>query len=224
MKKFFCLAMSIMLLSSSVAFANDNMQHDIDIKEEINRALNGISDIPVSQELKDKVTATVINSNGEEMDAEVYYTIREIPNYTRTFSVQNAGTQYVMTAFARSKQKVSDDDARSGKDGLDAYAYASLYWTDNFGNNNTLDSVSGGWDVDGNTTVKSNSRKITYGRSATGGGGTSSSISKTKYPRSNTFEYSVTGIAGIGLYLNTWATVTNGTVSEKIKVSVAPLF
>ena len=217
MKKFFCLAMSIMLLSSSVAFANDNMQHDIDIKEEINRALNGISDIPVSQELKDKVTARLVDSNGEQIEVETYYTVREIPNNTRSFSVQNTGTQYIMTAVARAKSKEEYDSTR--KRGIDVLAYGYLRWTDGFASNNTLDSVSGGWIEEKQSKVTGN-RKVTYGRYGTGLSGTASTITRTKRPSNDTFNYSVNDIEGVNLFFNTFADVTNGATNARLELRI----
>lgn len=88
----------------------------IDIDEEIERALNGITDTDIPDELQGIASAAVLDDNGNEVDVpvEVYVTTRKLTpseNVSDIFVVsggQAERTEYVTTAVAVMSTAKSD--------------------------------------------------------------------------------------------------------------------
>jgi len=130
----------------------------ININHEIERALNGITDVD-SEEIMAKAVAFAACKDGTKnmLPVDVYVTTRkiaEIPARKCTLDVQEeakANTVYATTAVAvvSSNKSVTDSKEKSH-----VTATITLYWTDNFGIYNELESVTGGWKVAFNPSTK----------------------------------------------------------------------
>ena len=113
---------------------------DINIVEELQNARKGIIDSNVCQKVLDRISFTC----NEEDD--VSYTVRHLGSIT-------AGEVYTLTA---SSKKTSD--ASTNEDNV--YCWISMTWIDNFGPENEIVSVSGGWSANGRTL---SNREVWYG-------------------------------------------------------------
>lgn len=169
------------------------MLSSIKIEEEIYRAQNGITDvIIIPEEIKEQMSAYIINSNGDKVEAEIKATIRKLGSITKD---GKRGTMYTLTAVTTGKEKTDSD--KITKRGVTAYA--SLTWIDNFGSKNELVSVSGGWNTGSNSL---RDREINYGVT------NDSNKQLTRYPSSNSFTYKGTSnMVGLTLGINSFAVI-----------------
>lgn len=138
-------------LSIPVAAAEAPKAVDINLEAEIYNAINGISDVPITDAMLDGAVAAITDDDGNVLQAiDVDMTVKEIPA-SRSSSV----TTYVATYVARANKT---DSGTTTKD--DVVATATVTWNDILGTTNELISVSGGWTVSGTTL---SSRKVAYG-------------------------------------------------------------
>lgn len=80
----FCLLFS--LTSTAFAYQTEDNYTDVteteipyvNLEEEIYRALNGITDVPITEEMRHMVTASVSSKERIDQPVEVYYTIRDL--------------------------------------------------------------------------------------------------------------------------------------------------
>ena len=147
-------------------------------EEEIERALNGITDVPITEEIRQMVTASVSSATRIDEPVEVYYTIRNLGETAE-------GTVYALTATASTEKTETGSEQTNYKD-VNVRVSGTMYWTDGLGSDNTFDRVTGRWDCyDGSYTTE---RRV-------GIGGRTvlliSVFSYAEYPDTNSFDYTV---------------------------------
>lgn len=168
-KKIMALALAVSLcLPDSIYAANASLEsteeemlemtevwtESIDYDAELERAREGISDIPITEEMMESCEATLTNENGTVEEADVYITVRELGNVAK--SGEEGGTVYCITAFASSEKTDSGTSATVDH----TYAYGSILWIDNLGVKNRLLRVTGGWSTSGDAIAD---REVGYG-------------------------------------------------------------
>lgn len=173
---------------------------------EIYNAVNGISDVPITDAMLDDAVAVITDDDGSVLQSiDVDMTVKEIPA-----SRSSGVTTYVATYVARANKS---DSGTKTKD--DVVATATVTWNDILGTTNELISVNGGWTVRGTTL---SSRKVAYGsKSLTG-----ETYTETKTPYSNSFYYSPDDITGYTLYVNSSAKInsTDHTISLYVESKI----
>ena len=193
-KKIFSSLIAISLISTlfaSTASAASAPIPSISLETEVYNAVNGISDIPITPAMLDGVSATITDKNGNLIeDVDVDMTVRQL-------SSRSLGTTYVATYVARANKTDSDTTEKDG-----VIATATVTWNDILGTTNELISVSGGWDVNGDSLT---GRKVEYGsKSLTG---ETNPHSQKVY--SNNFFFSPDDVTGYTLYVKTTATISS---------------
>jgi hypothetical protein len=163
----------------------------INMSEEISNALNGITDESVPEDIMNQVDVGVqvvpkdlSRSELMGVDAsdifDISYTVKNVGNIVSENG--DIGTMYSLTAVARGTQK--EEYEPHTEDNVDCYI--TLVWIDNFGVNNELVEVWGGWWPNGRTLYD---RQVWYGEMNRVGEFIEGKYS-IKYPTSNTFDYS----------------------------------
>lgn len=157
-KNIFCFQLILLMIfaMSNSAFAAEpiNTFPHVNADIEIERAINGISDIPITKDMKEAVQASYFAENENEIPLAVDLTVRKI-NTPRLFSFdrKSQGTLYALTAVAsNTKAKSGSDDLN--KNGIVASAYLTVYWIDNLGSNNELTKIEGSWEVESGTWIE----------------------------------------------------------------------
>lgn len=178
-------------LSIPVAAAEVTADTAYNLNTEIYNAVNGVSDVPITDDMLNSAVAIITDSEGNVLQhIDVDMTIKEMPA-----SRLSGVTTYAVTYVARANKT---DSGTTTKD--DVVATATVTWNDILGMTNELISVNGGWTVSGTTL---SSRKVAYGsKSFTG-----ETYTETKTPYSNSFYYSPEDITGYTLYVNTSAKI-----------------
>ena len=95
----FCLLFS--LTSTAFAYQTEDIYTDVteteipsvNLEEEIYRALNGITDVPITEDIRQMVTASVSSKERIDQPVEVYYTVRDLGETQQ-------GRAYALTATA----------------------------------------------------------------------------------------------------------------------------
>lgn len=112
-------------------------QHTVNIHEEIERALNGETDLEI--DASDFASAELINLDGTTEDVEIYVTTRELP---MARSANNNETMYATTVVARAESVKTEI-------GNNSYDFVTgtltLYWVDVFGPFNKFEGLTGSW-------------------------------------------------------------------------------
>lgn len=157
---FMALTMSSCIIAPAAAASpldySANCVYSINTEEEINRALNGISDIPVGR-LGNSFASFYIDENGNEVPIETYVTVRKLSGNTRS-----GGTVYAVTGVTRGTDKTSSDSYNK----YDVTAYGTIYWRDNAFSHNDFLGASGGWDADYGASTGNRTAKLTGSSSA----------------------------------------------------------
>lgn len=173
----------------------------IDISEEIDNALSGITDDTITEDLMNQIDFEVLTKPSfinesidfkanEELD--VKYTLK---NVGLVLEDDSKGTMYSLTAVAKQKE----DSANNTEDGV--YCYISIIWIDNFGDQNELVKVLGGWEPNGRTL---SNRQVYYGVADIKGSFIEGKYS-VKNPTSNQFEYNApSSYKGFSLRAHSW--------------------
>lgn len=149
-----CSILTIVALSFSLvvpAFAAyDEISYEgnnflsIDVNEEVERALNGETDL----EIDVPVRAVLELEDGTQENVQVYTTTREL-SVPVTRAMSDSEKVYATTAVAVATLSSDKSDSNS-KNNYYVTAYGTIYWRDNFGPNNEFLGASGGWDSDKN--------------------------------------------------------------------------
>lgn len=158
----------------------------VNLEEEIARAYHGISDIPVTPEIRDVFHASAVTENGAELPVEVVYTIRDL-------GTVSGEKLYAVTAAAGTKKTETGSKDTNDPDFADVRVAATLYWTDNLGTDNSFDRISGNWTCYGGAWL---SDREVYCQSTNAAFFILSK--KTFNPTSNSFDYNV-NITGCNL-------------------------
>lgn len=135
----------VMLFAMAVPASANNAIPDkecvpfsINVDEEIERALNGETDLELDADIS--AAAWLEDKDGTPEDVEVFVTTRE---FSSARSVDDGIKRYATTVVARAKVK-SEVNSRE----LDyVTGTVTLYWIDNPGIENELVSVSGSWNI-----------------------------------------------------------------------------
>lgn len=170
MKKFISLLLALALVSSLsiTAFARETETgavseswETLDIDEEIDRALNGVTDVTIPADMQGVASAYVADVDGNKLDVpvDVYVTTRKLE--TPKSGLEKAGVDvqeevvYATTAVA-----VMATDKMDTSTGRKANVRGSLsiLWTDVFGVQNNFRGLSGGWTIDSGTTATLSNR------------------------------------------------------------------
>lgn len=128
--------------ATGTASAESYDQHTVDIHEEIERALNGETDLAI--DASSFASAELINSDGTTEDVEIYVTTRELP---MTRSADNNETMYATTVVARA-ESVKTEVGNNVRDFVTGTL--TLYWVDVFGPFNKFEGLTGSWVVANN--------------------------------------------------------------------------
>lgn len=178
-------------LAIPVAAAEVPKAVDINLETEIYNAINGISDIPITDAMLDGTFAAITDDDGNVLQViDVDVTVKEIPA-TRSSGVTTYVATYVASAAKTDSGTTTMDDV---------VATATVTWNDILGITNELISVNGGWTVSGTTL---SSRKVAYGSKSLSG----ETYTETKTPASNSFYYSPDDITGYTLYVQSSAKI-----------------
>ena len=162
-------------------------------KEAFARAVRGVSDIPITEEMLNLVEVTSTDEGGNIEELDVHMTVKEIGTVIQDGEI---GTFYMLSAFASTKE-----DSKTASYSKTT-AQGSVFWIDHSGTNNELFGVSGSWTTNGDSL---SDRFVTYGVD------NDLSKCKNKYPTSNTFAYTETpGIIGYLIHLDSYITVNGG--------------
>lgn len=145
------------LMDSSPVIIN-GVDITVDVEEEMQRAISGITDLPTAN-----TPEVMMLSMEEDNGVDTYTTTRriDVPNID--------GEVYATTTFAiwDSEEKVETGTKNSNY----VTAYGTLYWIDHFGPENEFVKASGGWSVDvnpstGKKATLSNRRIELYGQNS----------------------------------------------------------
>lgn len=137
----------------------------INIDEEIERALNGDTDLEIDAD--SIASAWLEDEDGNKQDVEFLVTTRELPT---TKAINGGKKFYATTVVAGAKVKPeTNSDELNGVTGT-----VTLYWIDNLGVGNELVSVNGSWKIvkDPNTGIIATLSKkhvVIFGKYALGG-------------------------------------------------------
>lgn len=141
MKKVISYFFALCILFSTVplASAEDSLvleqMPQVNLEAEIARATAGISDMPITEEIKASFRAVQTTSTGKEVPVEVLYTVRDLGHF-------DGNQMYALTATAATK---TDSGASQTADPVNVRVSGTLYWTDNLGSDNSLDRLTGTW-------------------------------------------------------------------------------
>lgn len=213
--------------SSIVCFADNNINTSVDVKSmalvntetEVLKAINGISDVPITDELLESIQAEY--SNGDKIEPmDIKATITKIPVLNNEDKVKavigndnNASEIYAMTVYASQKHPTVTGDC-SNKN-INASGTLTMYWTDNlFPKANILNAVAGNWNV--GSGVKVTNRQVSYfidtDYTATG----------SFYPTSDSFSYNINK-SGQKLICKSWLYVSKGSEKGTVSIRVSPI-
>ena len=215
MKKLICatltstMLMGICSLATAAPVTNEIAYPSIDVQSEIYRAENGITDLALSDEQLSAVQAVLIDENGNEQPVDVDVTVRNLGD-VRTRSGEG-GTMYALTAVAG-----TDKDKYGEAFKWNCKAYGTVYWIDNFGTNNVMTRVKGGWDVASGVAISD--RRAQYGNFRL------PNQTVTSYLSSNSFDFSGLNLTGTELTLHTTAILTKDGDTATLGLTVKPLF
>lgn len=128
---------AIMPVSAAEASISDRPEQSIiDISAEIERAINGETDLEL--DTSDIASARIINEDGTTEDVDVYVTTRELQ--IGLLADENAPV-YATTVVARGTIKSAP--GHNYKECVTGTL--TLYWTDNFGPENAFEGLYGTW-------------------------------------------------------------------------------
>lgn len=192
-------------------------QHTVNIHEEIERALNGETDLEI--DASDFVSAELINLDGTTEDIDVFTTTREL-SLPASYAY-NDKKAYATTVVARAT-KITEDHAENVNKQEFVTASMTLFWIDNFGIYNEFVALSGSWVVapnpsTGKTATLSN-RKVTLNAKGLQGL-TDYEDTLTRYPTTNTFSIGDSEYPDgwLSYYADSWVTI-NGVQTLHVKV------
>lgn len=152
-KEFLAIGLTIGVLMSLLSLpisamenqtANASSWMSIDIEQEINRALNGKTDLALNAAVP--AQAFLVNEDGMKETVEVYTTTRKLENpIMLEASVSEPVYATTTVAVLAMSEDKSDTDSNN-----DYYvtAYGTIYWRDNFGTDNEFLGALGGWKRD----------------------------------------------------------------------------
>lgn len=174
----------------------DELVNSLDYDIEYQRAKDGISDLPISQKTLDSFDATVSDEVGNITKLNVYATVKKLGSITYSEETENV---YSLTVFASDKTDSGSEHYSS------TTAYGNLIWTDNYGPDNNLVQVNGGWSTSGD---QISNRIVEYGLNPYG---------TVRHPSGNSFTYSGTSdMTGLLLFLETNADVNGNNLRLRI--------
>lgn len=184
MKKVFCmLLVSILCLGlhlsataaevptdTTVVPMAEEVLAQIDLKTELSDAEKGI----IGQNVSEAILQNIEFDGNEDM--ETSYSVKNLGQVETAEG--SRGTMYSLTAVMNSKKTTSGQNNNDN-----VHSYMSVTWIDNFGTNNELCAVTGGWETDRTLS----NRKVEYGVDG---------VTRTEYPSGDTFGYSDIGMKG----------------------------
>ncbi len=132
--------MTPVALAASASDVTEECYLSIDIDKEIERALNGETDVMI--DATDFAEAVLEREDGTKENVKVYTTTRALPV---PMSVYSGGTVYATTAVAALLATDKTDVSTGSKEYVTATI--TLYWTDVLGLYNEFRGVSGSWTV-----------------------------------------------------------------------------
>ncbi len=198
--------------SASGTVSTENYdQQTVDIHEEIERALNGETDLEI--DASDFVSAELINLDGTTEDVDVLTTTRELSlPASYAYSGRKA---YATTVVARAAAR-QNDGQNINKEEL-VTGTMTLFWIDNFGIYNEFVALSGSWVAapypGTNKTATLSNRKVTL--NAKGLQGLKEyEDTLTRYPTANTFTIGDSEYPDgwLSYYADSWVTINGGPV------------
>lgn len=150
MKKLLSLIiiLSLVLASNVTVFAT-TLSVDEELKEkqlfnlneELYNAENGISDIAITEEIRNSVEATFLDEEGNLTPLKVDVTIKEILLNQRISEANKQGKIYALTMRASTVESDSGESSNS----IPISGHLTMFWQDNFGVDNKLLSATVGY-------------------------------------------------------------------------------
>ena len=129
-----CVSLCVPVFATEVETLRDAVP-SVNLEEEIARAYNGISDIPVTANMKTAASAQAYSENGV-VPVETHYTVRDLGTTAE-------GQVYALTAVSKT---VTDSVSPSAQyPDINVRVAATLYWTDRGGDSSSVDRITGSW-------------------------------------------------------------------------------
>lgn len=181
---------------SSVVEETDDLETElplVDLTSELRDAELGVIGENVSDDILRRVKITSNNNS------DVSYTIKNLGDVSRS---SGGGTVYSITASSKEK---SDSDSKNEDN---VHCFMTVTWIDNFGTNNELRAVTGGWDTERTLTGK----KVVYGVDG---------FNITAFPTGETFSYPDIGLEG-RVISATMSANSGGYTNNPIELTITP--
>ena len=125
---------------------------ELDISNEINKAQNGLID----ENVPDDVIASIIAGSADE-SVEVVYTVTKLGTLSGNTSTQSTNNED-RTLYAVTASTVKGTRGDATEDNVECWV--TIYWIDNWGMENEIVEVDGGWISNGRTLSH---RQVHYG-------------------------------------------------------------
>lgn len=154
-----------------------SLADSLDYSEEINKAFNGVIDQQVSEEVLGRVSAL---STNPDPDKEVFCTVTYLGSIPETTSrgLSNRNV-YSVTAVEKTTSNTSEEDGM--------FAWISMTWIDNFGLDNEIVRVQGGWGTGAYSVL---SRQVWFGvKSVLPDSTFDGDLYEVRYPTTDSFNY-----------------------------------
>ncbi len=149
---------AFMVMSSTTIFAQDLTENN---HSTIINFSNDISQETI-EKLQHEIKANFTNDMGESIELPTTIIIEDIPQLTKTNE-----KSYQITAIARTEnnfsRKVDSDTSDINKGGINATITLKMSWTDGFGINNTINSLSGSVKDEKHNLVPVTNAYVSYG-------------------------------------------------------------
>lgn len=213
MKRFISMLMvlcmsAICIVPAGAVNISTERAEDFAVKAVVNEKLN---QYPLAERIADAKRGYIDEDVSEEVLAAVSFTSDEVGKNSQVlasdltgtdeenidFSIKNLGEvvvdgQSVGTMYSATGVQKTKSDSKELKD-VNVQAYLTIVWIDNFGDDNVLVDVTGGWN-DRWGYLKEN-RTVTYSATDLDGYGDI----ETKYPSQDTFEYTDINFHGFSI-------------------------
>lgn len=199
-----CLSISVTAIPEPISTQElSSLISSINIDEELDNARLGVVDKDVSQNVLDSIS---ISSNN--IDNNISYTVNHIGTIVNKDN--SVGNVYSLTAVS-----TKNTTGTTSEDNVNCWI--TLTWIDNFGTDNEIVRVSGGWESNGRTLYD---RSVMYGVDTITGSFVEDQY-ETKFPENNSFNYTPSKRLS-GLSLRAYSLVRSEGYDTSIYCNVRP--
>ena len=158
--------------------AISDLKYEVNIDDEINKAINGKTDLNIDMAKYFSISC----SDSDTTETNIYSTTSKLIN--NDYELNGSFERYATTVLAQ-RRYAHDSDVRTS---YNVTVWITIYWIDEFGPSNYLESVEGGWSVSPGNSVSFSNREL-----RTRGWDDASHYSAwvTNSPTSNSYTYGV---------------------------------